>query len=270
MSWKNPVQLLFGLFETPPAPLRTLPKPTVSIPAPVPSRSPVPAQEHDGWRGLSDEVVFEFPPRLRKTWRLIRRRGIWVCQLPKVFVNAPLGVKQDLLAWLRAVLHPSPGSRAKKKQAQTRIFLWMAPHNPDTLPSAQTRQSHWNLDELFQKLNREYFDDALIAVVRWSPQIGGLSTHRKLQTASGSHHLLTISRGYDGPEVPLEAVEGVLYHEMCHIAFPPKVGTGSRRHVHHKEFRAAERRYRHFEAWRAWEAKHLHKQLRILRKSAAK
>jgi len=267
MGWKNPVQLLLGLFEVSPAPVR--PSRVPAIPDKALDSRPAATSKgvSDDWAALSDEVTFEFPPRLRKTWRLVRRRGAWVCQLPNIFRQAPLEVKQDLLLWLRAVLHPSPGSRTRKKQAQSRIFVWMAPHTPDSLPSTRVQGQHWDLEELFQRLNHEFFQGSLDATVRWSPQIGGLSTHRKLQTAAGSHHLLTISRAYDGADVPREAVEGVLFHEMCHIAFPPKAGTGSRRHVHHKEFRAAERTYPGFEAWRAWETKHLHRHLRILRKS---
>lgn len=279
-KWRNPIQLLLGLFdaalpEGPEEPVSTGSKNTPGRRSPRKAESPDAIgnaenpkdDSFDGWDTLHPGIRFEFPPRLRKTWRLHRRRGVVICELPKVFLGSPDWVRQDLLKWIHAVTHPSPVSRRNKKQSQTRLFEWMSSFVEDAIPKGKSHGVTWDLQELFDGLNQEYFGGTLQAVVRWSPQVGGLSTHRKIQNAHGSHHVLTISKGYDGDAVPRYAVEGVLYHEMCHIAFPPKPGQGSRRHVHHKEFREAERRYRDFQAWREWEAKHLHRQLKILRRS---
>jgi len=272
MKWKNPVQLLLGLFESDPTPRKreVVPKigpiektmrdssdRTVETSPMLVRSSPL----------VVEGVVFEFPPRLRKTWRLVRRRGSWVCELPRVFEHAPEEIQMDLTIWVKYALRPSPGSRAKKKAAQVRIFHWLSPQLTEKVPLARGKGETWNLEELFEALNRSYFEGRLQAIVRWSPKVGGLSTHRKVDAGGVSHHVLTISRAYDGAGVPRVAVEGVLYHEMCHIAFPPRAGeTGLRRHVHHQEFRKAERRYEGFDAWRQWEQQHLHRQLRILRK----
>ncbi len=277
-NWKKPIQLLLGLFD--PAPDREA-QPSAAVdfgksrPQDVPSKSgeiqSKPISDHNsgsvsGWDHLSSEVRFEFLPRLQKTWRLNKSKGRLVCQLPKVFVNAPDSIRQDMMLWIHSVTHPSPVSRRRKREAQTRLFEWLSPLAPDKIPKGQAKGKTWDLRELFDGLNQAYFQGQLQAVVRWSPQVGGLSTHRKIQKDQTSHHILTISRAYDGPGVPRVAVEGVLYHEMCHIAYPPRQGQGSRRHVHHKAFREAERRFAGFAAWREWEAKHLHRELRILRK----
>lgn len=272
MKWKNPVQLLLGLFETEP--------PSVSRQAgeaPPPQRSnlareavarstPEEAAGHP--RPLEgSEAVFEYPPRLRKSWRLVRRDGVWICEVPAIFRDAPVDIQNDLVLWVRCALHPSPGSRAKKKAAQVRIFGWLSPQLTERVPHARPKGETWDLQELFEGLNRRYFGGALQAVVRWSPKVGGVSTHRQIRAGDSSHHVLTISRAYDGPDVPRVAVEGVLYHEMCHIAHPPRSGEGAqRRHVHHAEFRKAERRFEGFAAWRQWEHQHLHRQLRRLKK----
>lgn len=214
-----------------------------------------------------DGVAFEFPPRLRKTWRLIRRQGAWICEAPRVFEQAPREIQMDLALWVTCALRPSPGSRAKKKAAQIRIFQWLSPQLTETLPVARGAGETWDLEELFDHLNQSYFEGRLQAVVRWSPKVGGVSTHRRIDVDGMGHHILTISRAYDASTVPRVAVEGVLYHEMCHIAHPPRAGrSGQRRHVHHREFRLAERRFAGYEAWRAWEALHLHRELRKMKK----
>lgn len=264
--------MLLGLFESEP------PKPTSQAgfrrgnthPAkriPAASTSDPGGVEASTARLVVDGVTFEFPPRLRKTWRLVRRRGGWVCEVPRVFEQAPPEVQKDLELWVVCALRPSPGSRAKKKAAQIRIFQWLSPQVTEKLPVAGGVGETWDLQELFDSLNQIYFGGCLQAVVRWSPKVGGVSTHRKVEVDGKGHHVLTISRAYDGPTVPWVAVAGVLYHEMCHIVHPPRSsGVGRRRHVHHPEFRKAERSFDGFEAWRSWESQHLHRELRKIRK----
>ncbi len=270
--------MLLGLFESAsdhdiePSPAGVRPRstktesPEAKMPGERGQKTGIDSDALAKWNLLNPEIRFEFIPRLHKTWRLNKTRGRLVCQLPKVFAMAPDSIRQDMLLWIHSVTHPSPVSRRRKRETQTRLFEWLSPHSPDKVPQGKAKGQTWDLRELFDGLNQTYFQGQLQAVVRWSPQVGGLSTHRKVQKDQISHHILTISRGYDGADVPRVAVEGVLYHEMCHIAFPPKPGQGARRHVHHKDFREAERRYAGFAAWREWEAKHLHRQLRILRK----
>lgn len=277
-NWKKPIQLLLGLFEpSPDQPTRPsigpdssrISKPELAGAKRGGEAKPNTEIDSDplaAWNQLSSEIRFEFLPRLRKTWRLNKTKGYLVCQLPKAFVAAPDSIRQDMLLWIHSVTRPSPVSRHRKREAQARLFEWLSPHSPDKIPKGKAKGQTWDLRELFDGLNQGYFQGQLQAVVRWSPQVGGLSTHRKVLKDQISHHILTISRAYDGASVPRVAVEGVLYHEMCHIAFPPKQGHGSRRHIHHKAFRDAERRYAGFAAWREWEAKHLHRELRILRK----
>lgn len=265
--------MLLGLFDAePPKPAKraalvrhvAAPKPQ---PSPGASSSLSAPSDFSPTHLAVDGVAFEFPPRLRKTWRLIRRQGHWICEAPRVFQHAPREVQNDLVLWVTCALHPSPGSRAKKKAAQIRIFQWLSPQLTEVLPVARGAGETWDLEELFNHLNQSYFEGRLRAVVRWSPKVGGVSTHRRMDADGIGHHILTISRAYDAPTVPRVAVEGVLYHEMCHIVHPPRPGkSGQRRHVHHREFRLAERRFAGYEAWRTWEALHLHRELKKMKK----
>jgi predicted metal-dependent hydrolase len=51
-----------------------------------------------------------------------------------------------------------------------------------------------------------------------------------------------LSRVFDDPEAPRELVEYVMYHEMLHLVHPPE-HRRSRRDVHTRAFREAERRF---------------------------
>jgi hypothetical protein len=215
---------------------------------------------------LQGGVPVEYSNRRRRGWRLVRENGQWVCQAPEALRQAPPEIQADLQEWIRSAARPFPGSRRRRRECERRIFAWMSPRVPDRVPRGTSQGRALDLQELFEEINGLHFEGRLRATVRWSPRLGGLSTHQELSTQEGVRHLITISRAYDGEEVPRMAVGGVLFHEMCHIAYPPRQGRGGKRMVHHKEFRVAERLYPHWVQWRDWEKAHLLKRLRKMSK----
>jgi predicted metal-dependent hydrolase len=109
-----------------------------------------------------------------------------------------------------------------------------------------------NLDEIFEQLNRQYFDGLL-----GRPRMGW--SRRPARSMLGhfdpSHNAIIISRIFDEPQAPLLALEYVMFHEMLHLRYPVD-HAGARRRVHTREFREAEKT---FPRWK--EAKELLKQL---------
>jgi len=109
-----------------------------------------------------------------------------------------------------------------------------------------------NLDELFERLNRQYFDGLL-----GRPRMGW--SRKPARSMLGhfdpSHNAIIISRIFDEPHVPLLALEYVMFHEMLHLRYPVD-HAGARRRVHTREFREAEKT---FPRWK--EAKELLKKL---------
>jgi len=96
-----------------------------------------------------------------------------------------------------------------------------------------------NLEEIFERLNRQFFDGLL-----GRPRLGW--SRRPSRSMLGhydpSHNAIIISRIFDREGVPLLALEYVMYHEMLHLRFPVD-HTGSRRRVHTREFREAEKKF---------------------------
>jgi hypothetical protein len=109
-----------------------------------------------------------------------------------------------------------------------------------------------NLDEVFERLNRQFFDGLL-----GRPRMGW--SRRPSRSMLGhfdpSHNAIIISRIFDGPRTPLLALEYVMFHEMLHLRYPVD-HAGSRRRVHTREFREAEKK---FPGWK--EAKDMLKKL---------
>jgi SprT-like family len=96
-----------------------------------------------------------------------------------------------------------------------------------------------NLEEIFERLNREYFDGLMAR-----PQLGwsrrpsrGLLGH-----FDPSHNAIIISRIFDNAAAPPLALEYVMFHEMLHLQFPVD-HRGMRRRVHTREFREAEKQF---------------------------
>lgn len=102
-----------------------------------------------------------------------------------------------------------------------------------------------NLDKLFARLNRRYFNNELPApALSWSLR----KSKRILGHHDYAHEAIVISRSLDTVETPEFFVEYVLYHEMLHMKHQPRTVNG-RRVYHTPAFRADERRFeRHEEA----------------------
>jgi hypothetical protein len=98
---------------------------------------------------------------------------------------------------------------------------------------------YFDLDEVFERLNHEYFDGLL-----GRPQLGWsrAASRSMLGHFDPSHNAIIISRVFDRATVPSLALEYVMYHEMLHLRFPVD-HSGARRRVHTAEFREAEKKF---------------------------
>jgi hypothetical protein len=247
---------------------------------------------HPGFAGLLRgpyariEVVPK--PRLHESWRVtwIRRREALRLEIPALLAEAPEPVKAALLEWALLVSRgrrKDPALRARRAELEQAIRA--ALRDPESGASGAARRrarrdgrrlerlrprgDHHDLEAILRAVNARYFDGALEARITWSARLGGLSTHTIAHDGEGNpYHLLTISRGYDDPEVTPEILGGVVYHECLHIAIPPR-REGGRRVVHGPDFRRREREYAHYEIWRKWHREGLPKALRRLRRRSA-
>lgn len=98
---------------------------------------------------------------------------------------------------------------------------------------------HWNLEEIFERLNIRFFDGLL-----GRPQLGWSrkSSRSMLGHFDPSHNAIIISRIFDRADLPPVALDYVMFHEMLHLRYPVE-HSGSRRCVHTPEFRAAEKKF---------------------------
>lgn len=110
------------------------------------------------------------------------------------------------------------------------------------------RGKTFDLEKMFAKLNRRYFDSTLEKpTITWS--------QRKTRNILGHHdrvyETITISKSLDSPQVPEWFVEYILYHEMLHIKHTARMING-RRYYHTAAFRLDERRFAKYEEAQRW------------------
>jgi hypothetical protein len=107
---------------------------------------------------------------------------------------------------------------------------------------------HYNLDQLFHKVNKEYFAAKLGKPrLTWSK----IHTYRKFAHYEPARDRVVMSLTLDDDRIPEFVVEFVLYHELLHKYHGTKLVNG-RRMVHTSEFRTSERQFQLYKEAEEW------------------
>ncbi len=125
----------------------------------------------------------------------------------------------------------------------------------ETFPAEELKgnQNGFDLQEIFDRLNAEYFDNKIRAGVGW-----GRDSKKKNRSAFrfGSYdrgkRLIRIHPRLNQEFVPLPVVELTVYHEMCH-QWAPSVKRNGVWRDHHADFKKKEKEYRFYQEARCWE-----------------
>lgn len=133
---------------------------------------------------------------------------------------------------------------------------------PRTPAALESRGQCFDLQEVFDGLNRELFAGALRARIGWGRQT---SRRRRKSIRLGVYdhkaREIRLHPALDRPDVPRFFVEYIVFHEMLHQLFPSDRPDG--RNVHHpRAFRERERSFPRYEAAITWEKEHLNQLLR--------
>jgi hypothetical protein len=109
-------------------------------------------------------------------------------------------------------------------------------------PAETGRGRYFDLEEVFERVNRAYFSGALARPhLTWNRTL----THRKLGHYQPATDTVLISITLDQPGIPSAVVDFVMYHELLHKKLGIPLING-RRWAHHPEFRRAEKRFLHY------------------------
>ncbi|MBN1812561.1 MAG: M48 family metallopeptidase [Anaerolineae bacterium] len=105
-----------------------------------------------------------------------------------------------------------------------------------------TRGSHFDLEQVFERVNAAYFASELARPrLTWNRMITG----NKYGHYDRHRDTVMISVTLDAPGVPDYAIDYVMYHELLHKQMGIDA-IGGRNYAHTPKFRAAERRFPHY------------------------
>lgn len=190
---------------------------------------------------------------LNHTIRL--RLGRIHVRIADIFADAPLETQRALAFILVAKL-----LRRKVPEVHNKTYRDFA-CTPDVLRRSDlarrrrgrkmltsARGRTYDLEKLFTRVNRQYFDGELSKPqLSWSQR----RTRRILGHMDAAYDTIVISRTLDSADVPQWFVEYILYHEMLHMKHPARIVNG-RRLYHTKAFRLEEQRHPYYDDAQEW------------------
>lgn len=170
--------------------------------------------------------------------------------LHRMFLHAPQNIMQALGCYLKG--------KNKKLSPSVKAFIEDHLQKLDyshelDLTKLQTKGRVYDLDQIYDHLNREYFDHSLGLYITWFGEKNKRSMRR---ITFGLYHdplrLIKINRLLDNKHFPDYFVAYVIYHEMLHYVCPAFVDEKGLKHIHSKAFKAREKEFEYYDKSQQW------------------
>ena len=171
-----------------------------------------------------------------------------------MFCQAPKTVWRALAAYVRGSEGTARQVLGAYIEAQQHLIR---PSTLRRLPRLHPYGRFFNLDQIYQDLNRTYFDSCVAADITWgrrSPQ--RLRTSIRFGSYDANQRLIRIHHLLDQSFVPQYFIESVVFHEMLHQLIPRQRING-RWSIHPPAFRQAEQQFPYYEQALQWQQRHL-------------
>ena len=196
------------------------------------------------------EIEVRFYPYAGISHKIRLRSGRVYVRISDIFEKAPPEVHRAiayiLVARLLSKRSPETHERVYRDYAYSPQVLRasdIARRGRGRKMISSARGQVYDLDKMFQRLNRRHFDGQIEKpTLTWSQR----RTRRILGHHDAAHDTIVISKTLDAQDIPAWFVEYILYHEMLHIEHPARLIKG-RRYYHTNAFRAEEHRFPDYE-----------------------
>ncbi|MBN1874494.1 MAG: hypothetical protein JXA33_09715 [Anaerolineae bacterium] len=175
------------------------------------------------------------------------------------YVGAPEDTLQALICLALRSQDPTQLSKIKTYAISEEFTEILSALESITAQVSQDTQGRvYNLTEIFERVNVNYFNNTLPRPhLMWNQTV----THRKMGHYQPLTDTVMISITLDDVRVPSYVIDAVMYHELLHKHLGIQVING-RRYAHTSEFRAEELKFRQYEEAQKFLSQ-LHKKLRL-------
>ena len=125
-----------------------------------------------------------------------------------------------------------------------------------------TQGRYYDLKEIYDQINNEYFDNTIHVKIGWFAQ-WGRKKRTKVTYGQYLDHLkvVKIHRLLDDPFFPHYFISFIVYHEMLHHIVPGKTDARGCFRTHGAEFKRRERLYEDYRRAMGWEKMNKHRYL---------
>jgi hypothetical protein len=183
-----------------------------------------------------------------------RTNGTIQLRLHRMFLHAPGTVVRALARGLQSTNRSADGEVRRFMNDN----LYRVRKTPRPLPPLQAVGRVYDLREVYDRLNRRFFENGLRVPITWGK---GSGRARRGGLTFGSYDpvlgLIRIHPVLDRREVPEYFLESVVYHEMLHHHLGGIPDRAGRTVYHSRVFRQAEARYPWHREALAWEKENL-------------
>lgn len=167
-----------------------------------------------------------------------------------MFLSANPQVVRALADWLMGVRTRKAGEVLDGFIAHNQHLMRSRPRNT---PPPQTRGVHFDLQDLFDAVNRQHFAGTVCAAITWG-RMPRARRRRSIRFGSYSaeNNLIRIHPLLDQAFVPEYFVRYITFHEMLHADLDIPEKESGRRRVHPREFDEREKAYPEYARAMAW------------------
>jgi hypothetical protein len=199
--------------------------------------------------------------RLRRAWhaRMNRFTDRRTVEVPALLDDAPRDIKDAIIDWALLLSRRKNESRDRRRELERKVFSYISllgtqSRNRSNVDPCcfETLGNAYDLREVFDLVNMTYFGGTVVSFLLWGKHPLRSFQSVRLGPDGLKYNLITIAAMYNRPDVPRCAIEGILHHEMLHIACPPLRRNG-RNVIHGREFKARERGFPGYGDWTTWE-----------------
>lgn len=210
---------------------------------------------HSRFRPNAQDIEVKFYPYAGLHHTIRVRAGRVYVRLSDIFQSAPPEVIRALAFLLVARLLSRKAPAAHERVYRAYAFSPQVLRASELARRARGRKiissaqgKFYDLDRMFARLNRLYFDREIAKpVLTWSKR----RARSILGHHDAAHDTITISKSLDARDVPEWFVEYIVFHEMLHIKHPARIING-RRYYHSPAFRDEEQRFPGYQKAQQW------------------
>lgn len=174
--------------------------------------------------------------------------------LHHIFLEAPPHVMKDVATYIsgkKKIIAPSVKAFIEEKLSK------MDCSNLLDLKKLSHEGEFYNLQEIYDRVNKYYFHNELKLHITWFGRHGQKNRSRVTFGLFYQHlKLIKIHRLLDSTLFPPFVIDYVVYHEMLHHLYPAYVDEKGIHHIHSKEFKQREAKFENFDLVRKWIREH--------------